>query len=214
MPSLAPGASTIGRLLALLVDVELAADDTSAAGAAADRLGSLAREIPTPYLRAIAALARGKLCVATATGDPRRCFVEALTLFARAELPVDAAGARMLLARAVADDRPEVAVAEARAALTTFERLGMTPEAGVASALLRELDRSEQTTGGLTRRETEVLGLVGEGLTNAEIGERLYISRKTVEHHVSRVLAKLGVRSRTEAAAHAVRTLNQKSGFA
>jgi DNA-binding NarL/FixJ family response regulator len=46
-----------------------------------------------------------------------------------------------------------------------------------------------------------VLELVREGLTNAEIGERLYISPKTAEHHVGRVLTKLGVRTRAEAAA-------------
>lgn len=58
----------------------------------------------------------------------------------------------------------------------------------------------------LTKREDEVLALLAHGLTNVEIGARLFISSKTVEHHVGRLLAKLGLRSRTEAAAHAVRT--------
>jgi len=54
--------------------------------------------------------------------------------------------------------------------------------------------------GGLTQRQTEVLGLITDELTNAEIAERLFISSKTVDHHISAILTKLGVSSRREAA--------------
>jgi DNA-binding NarL/FixJ family response regulator len=104
---------------------------------------------------------------------------------------------------------PEVAVAEAKAALEEFERLQAARHADAAGALLRSLGAPVRTgpkgTGALTRRETEVLQLVGAGLSNPEIAERLYISRKTVETHVGNLLAKLGLRNRAEAAAYATR---------
>jgi DNA-binding NarL/FixJ family response regulator len=53
---------------------------------------------------------------------------------------------------------------------------------------------------GLTDREREILALIGEGLTNRQIGRRLYLAEKTVKNHISRLLAKLGVERRVQAA--------------
>ena len=104
----------------------------------------------------------------------------------------------------------EVAAAEARSALTVFEDLGASREADDAAAFLRDLGvkaarSGPKNVGRLTQREQEVLSLLAEGLSNPEIAERLFISRKTVEHHVARILAKLGLRGRAEAAAFATR---------
>ncbi|GAA3079187.1 hypothetical protein GCM10020000_76020 [Streptomyces olivoverticillatus] len=64
-----------------------------------------------------------------------------------------------------------------------------------------DTDRQQpQPLAGLTDREREILALIGEGLTNRQIGERLYLAEKTVKNHVSRLLAKLGVERRVQAA--------------
>jgi DNA-binding CsgD family transcriptional regulator len=202
--------SEAAPLLELLVEVLLAAGDVPAAEHVADRLARAATRHDNPYVGALAALARGRVCLATGAGDPRSCLREALGGFTRAQMPLEVAQARLELARALADDRPEVAVAEARAALDTFERLKAARHADAAGAMLRALgvrpSTARQGDGRvLTNREAEVLALVGEGLSNPDIAARLFISRKTVEHHVSNVLAKLGLRSRAEAAAYAAR---------
>jgi DNA-binding NarL/FixJ family response regulator len=204
------GASTmLGPLLALLVDVHLEQGNLDDAELTARRLGRIAEAQRGPYLRAIAALAKGQVCVATGNGDARACLHEALEGFARAQLPMELARTRLEMAHALSGRSPEVAIAEAKAALEDFERLKALRHADAAGALLRSLGApiriGPKGIGALTRREAEVLQLIGAGLSNAEIGDRLYISRKTVEHHVGNVLSKLGLRNRAEAAAYATR---------
>lgn len=197
--------------LALLVDAHLSASQLGPASTVAGRLSALAAAGPAPGVAALAAAAAGR--VAAAQGDAGRAAAElgrALGLFSGLDLPLETAGARLELARVHAAAGDAVAaVAEARRALDAFDRLGAAADADEAAALLRSLGAAgrarPRAAGALTRREEEVLHLVGLGLSNPEIAERLYISRKTAAHHVSNVLAKLGLRNRGEAAAHALR---------
>ena len=202
--------TAMAPLLSLLVDVHLAGARQDAAEAAADRLVECAQRHPSDHLRASAALARGRVCLASGTGEPQACLREALAGFSRAQMPVEQARARLELASALVADHPDVARAEARSALEVFDRLGMARDVDAAAAVLRTLGVKIATPrpgdGLLTKREVEVLDLLGHGLSNPEIADRLFISRKTVEHHVGHVLAKLGLRSRSEAAAYATRT--------
>ena len=94
-------------------------------------------------------------------------------------------------------------------AFDILDRLGAGPAAALVAERLRSLGErvprgvrasTRANPAGLTVREIEVLQLVIDGLTNGEIAARLFVSDKTVEHHVSRILVKLGVTSRREAA--------------
>jgi DNA-binding NarL/FixJ family response regulator len=69
----------------------------------------------------------------------------------------------------------------------------------------RPASRHAAELGQLDARELEVVGLGAQGLTNTEIAARLFLSEKTVNHHVSAILRKLGARTRSEASAEAVR---------
>ena len=117
---------------------------------------------------------------------------------------------RVLVAKLNADEEKPL-----RRALETLHGLGARPAAAIVAGRLREMGvrglprgprpATRGNPAGLTPRQLEVLQLVSEGLRNAEIGERLVLSERTVDHHVQAVLRKLRVRSRAQASAQAVR---------
>ncbi len=101
--------------------------------------------------------------------------------------------------------------AEQREALALFEQLGAAPAARTLRRQMRtqgvrRIPRGSRSSTrrnpfGLTRREAEILGLLSEGMRSSLIARRLFVAPKTVEHHVSAILEKLGVTSRAEAVA-------------
>ena len=115
-------------------------------------------------------------------------------------------------AMALLDSSDEAAL---RRALRIFDDLGASAPAQIARKQMRLLGIQSIPTGarsatrthplGLTRREREVLDLICRGQSNAEIAAGLYISARTVGHHVSAILAKLDAPTRSVAASQAVR---------
>ncbi len=196
------------QLLAALVDAALAAGDLGAAEAATESLHRIAGESGMRLGSARADLAAARLALATGDRDAAAEHARrALRAFGAMAMPLDAALARLDLARSVMHTSPDLAREEVLAAQGVFRDLGASRELDAAARLLRELGGGTgprpRNGGELTSREHEVLDLIALGMSNARIARALSISEKTAGHHVSRILMKLGVHNRAEAAAQA-----------
>lgn len=202
-----PQASVTQRAdaLELLTFARAVVGDIAGAKEASDQLSQIAEAVQTEPLQAMTAASRG-VAAAAAGDDPeaRRCFEAAAETFDRCGLPYEAALWRGALARSLRRmGRAGDAEKHANQAARDLNGLG----AVVASGRMRDVASAQpgETPSVLTTREVEVLAVLAEGLTDREIAARLCISAHTVHRHVSNILTKLDLPSRSAAAAHAVR---------
>jgi len=191
------------RMLPAFVEIMLAAGYTDRALAACAELESIARQSESEILRAMAAHARGAVLLAQ---NETRSAVEplryAFSVWSKVGAPYIAARIRTLLARAFRSlGDVDSAELELDAARRVFEELGAAPA-------LTELSSSDQSTErarvhGLSPRELQVLRLIATGKSNKAVARELFVSERTVDRHVSNILAKLDVPSRAAATAFA-----------
>jgi DNA-binding NarL/FixJ family response regulator len=175
-------------LCAAAVEIAVAAGRPDEAAAPAAELAATAATYATSGLEAMAGGARGAVLLAEGRAEEALPVLrDACRRWHELGAPYDVAGVCVRLAsayRALGDEAS--AAAEDARAEETYSRLGVV-RAGAAA------------TGGLSAREYEVLTLVADGRSNREIGERLYISDRTVGRHLTNIYQKIGVTSRTQA---------------
>jgi DNA-binding NarL/FixJ family response regulator len=190
------------KLLAANIEIALGAGDVSEVRPLLAELEAIADDVGTPYLHAMAHQAAGAVQLADenpvgALDSLRRAWMTWQAL----DVPYEAARCRSLLSvacRGLGDD--DTAKLERDAAMSIFQRLGAAIDAHLKPTVV---DRVDTPDGGLTARELDVLRLVTTGMTNRGIANQLGVSEKTIARHLSNILSKLGLRSRSAATAYA-----------
>ena len=190
-------------MLPALIEIELAVHDVAAARRAADELVAMNPSAAMPMLQAYADGSEG--AVLLEEGDAGTALVRlrsAWVLWQELDAPYEAASCRVLTARALrALGDEDSASMELEAARAAFAELGAAPDLARVDALARSITNA--AFGPLTAREVDVVRLVAAGKTNRAIASELYLSEKTVAHHLGNVFAKLGLASRSAATAYA-----------
>jgi DNA-binding CsgD family transcriptional regulator/tetratricopeptide (TPR) repeat protein len=203
----APGLET-------LIFASIAGKELDQARDALEELRGITRRIATQPMLAGVHYCAGLVAAGAEDHENARPLLEdAIDLFSEHGAAFEAACVRMALGRSlIALDRPATARHEVMSAAATFRALASGFELQRAEEFLAALERpsdvssggANMSRGGLTQRETEVLRLVAQGMTNAEIAGRLCVSGHTVHRHVANILTKLDVPSRAAATAWAV----------
>jgi DNA-binding CsgD family transcriptional regulator len=187
-------------LLAALVEIAVEAGDADAGEAASSELDSIARTYPTSGFTAAASAARGRVLIQRGDFDAALpSLMDACRRYRALGAPFETARVRLLLAETYLALGDGTAGSELDEAARTFARLG-------AASLCRRVEalRRPAAPGGLTAREVDVLCHVAAGLTNKETAAVLVISDRTVARHLANIYSKLGVSTRTAAAAWAI----------
>ena len=191
------------RLLPAHLEIMLAAGDLEEARGAVEELQALAEQFDTDVLRAMAAQAQGAITLAG--GDARGALGPlhvAFNIWEQLETPYESARARVLIGLACRElGDHEAQGLEFAAARAVFDQLGARPDVD----RVESLESHQPTTRDhpLTAREVEVLRMIAVGSTNKMIAAALRLSERTIDRHVSNILNKLDVPSRTAATAYA-----------
>jgi DNA-binding CsgD family transcriptional regulator len=152
----------------------------------------------------LALVARCRALITRPAGTKERLLSEAMTLHARDPQPFSRARTQLLLGEHLRRERRRVEARPLlRAATETFERLGAAPWENRARAELRATGetarkREPSTLTQLTPQQLQIVRLVAEGATNKDVAAQLFLSPRTVDHHLRNVFAKLGISSRAE----------------
>ncbi|MBA3490622.1 MAG: tetratricopeptide repeat protein [Rubrobacteraceae bacterium] len=194
-------------LLELMGEAEIGQAQIEAATGRGRTLAEMGSTLDCQVMLARGERLQGRALAAASDPAAKVHLDAALRAFVRLEMPYEAARTRLMLARAIRGSEPEIAEAEARAALAAFENVGAVTDIESTTILLREFKRTGKAPdpASLTRRELEVLRLVAQGLSDKEVATMLVLSRHTVHRHVHSILTKLDRPSRTAATAYAVR---------
>ncbi|MDN3522592.1 helix-turn-helix transcriptional regulator [Halomonas ramblicola] len=197
----ASGESSRAAILPAYTEIMLAVEDMPAAQAGADELAEMAERLDAPFLRALAAGARG--AIRLAEGAPRAALGplrEACRFWEDLEVPYELARSRGLIGRACERlGDVDSARMEFDTARWYLRELGALPELSRLPAHAC----GDTARHGLTPRELQVLRLITSGKTNKAIALELCVSERTIDRHVGNILAKLNVPSRTAATAYA-----------
>jgi DNA-binding CsgD family transcriptional regulator len=187
--------------LAELVEAAARSGDGETAAAAYRQLAEIAEESGTDWALGVQSRSHALL---TAGPEADGRYHESIARLDRVRVRSELARARLLYGEWLRRERRRSeARTQLRDAQAMFDEMGMT---AFAERARRELwatgeagrKRSADSHGELTAQESQIAKLAGEGLTNPEIGTRLFISARTVEYHLSKVFGKLGVTARSQ----------------
>lgn len=191
------------KMLPVYIEIMLAHHKVAEARSAVEELNLVAEEYGAPLLQAIAAYCRGAVFLKAGNPDAAiKAFRMSLNCWNGLHAPYETAAVRLLLGAAYREQGDEdTAIMEFMAAQWVFKELAARPALEKVEALLKV--KNGLDLHGLTLRELQVLRLVSEGETNKAIADKLFISDRTVERHLSNIFNKLHVNARAEAIAFA-----------